>query len=396
MKKILYISYDGLSDTLGQSQILPYLIKLSERGYQFTILSAEKSQYFEQEKVQIQKLCAQNNISWHYILYRKKPPVISTLRDIAELKKEAHRLQQQENFDIVHTRSYIPSLIALSLKKKFKLKWLFDMRGFWADERIDGNIWNLSKLHYRWIYSYFKRKEKTFFQKADAIVSLTYKAKKWMLEQWKVATPINVIPCATDTVFFKPKQIEFIHKQENITLGYLGSIGTWYMLDEMLDFFKVLQSKYPKAKFKFITREDKNTILDKAKEKGINSSAFTIKAAKREDVPKELSSIDLGIFFIKDKFSKKASSPVKQGEFMSMGIPVITAKNIGDTDFIIEKYKSGIWVDNFTETAYQKAIEEIPNLLLLTPNDIRKGAEDYFSLEKGVDTYQKIYEDLLN
>jgi len=395
MKKILYISYDGLSDTLGQSQILPYLIKLSERGYQFTILSAEKPQYFEQEKAQIQKLCTQNNISWHYILYRKKPPIISTLRDIAELKKEAYRLQQQENFDIVHTRSYIPSLIALSLKKKFKLKWLFDMRGFWADERIDGNIWDLSKLHYRWIYSYFKKKEKTFFQKADAIVSLTYKAQKWMQEQWKVNTPINVIPCATDTRFFKLKSSKQ-NEQQAVTLGYLGSIGTWYMLDEMLDFFKVLQSKYPKAKFKFITRENKNTILDKAKEKGINSSAFIIKAAKREDVPKELSSIDLGIFFIKDKFSKKASSPVKQGEFMSMGIPIITAKNIGDTDFIIKKYKSGIWVDDFTKTAYQKAIEEIPNLLSLAPSDIREGAEDYFSLEKGVDTYQKIYEDLLN
>ena len=27
------------------------------------------------------------------------------------------------------------------LKKLFGIKFIFDMRGFWADERIDGEIW---------------------------------------------------------------------------------------------------------------------------------------------------------------------------------------------------------------------------------------------------------------
>jgi glycosyltransferase involved in cell wall biosynthesis len=168
------------------------------------------------------------------------------------------------------------------------------------------------------------------------------------------------------------------------------------MLDEMLDFFKVLLKKYPKAKFKFITQEQAATILTKAKEKNINPRHFDIAPANRKDVPNELSKIDIGIFFIKDKFSKKASSPVKQGEFMSMGIPVITAKNIGDTDFIIKEYKSGLWVENFNEKAYQIVIDKIPDLLSMSFEKIREGAITYFSLNKGVDTYQKIYKELLN
>ena len=32
-------------------------------------------------------------------------------------------------------------LIALFCKKIFGTKFIFDMRGFWADERVDGDIW---------------------------------------------------------------------------------------------------------------------------------------------------------------------------------------------------------------------------------------------------------------
>jgi hypothetical protein len=42
MSKILYISYDGLTHPLGQSQVLPYLAELSREGYSFVLLRCEK------------------------------------------------------------------------------------------------------------------------------------------------------------------------------------------------------------------------------------------------------------------------------------------------------------------------------------------------------------------
>lgn len=35
----LFITYDGLTDPLGQSQILPYILGLRQRGYEFHVLS---------------------------------------------------------------------------------------------------------------------------------------------------------------------------------------------------------------------------------------------------------------------------------------------------------------------------------------------------------------------
>jgi len=116
------------------------------------------------------------------------------------MRKLAIKLHKEKNFKIVHCRSYITALIGLKMKKDLGLKFIFDMRGFWADERVDGKIWDLQKPQYRMVYNYFKKKEKQFLTEADAVVSLTHKAKQIMIDDWNVKNKIEVIPCAVDTV----------------------------------------------------------------------------------------------------------------------------------------------------------------------------------------------------
>ena len=49
MGHILYITFDGITDPLGRSQILPYLAGLSKMGHTIHILSQEKKNQFERE-----------------------------------------------------------------------------------------------------------------------------------------------------------------------------------------------------------------------------------------------------------------------------------------------------------------------------------------------------------
>ena len=138
------------------------------------------------------------------------------------------------------------------MKRRFKTAFLFDMRGFWADERVDGNIWNLKNPIYRWVYHFFKRQELLFLNEADYTVSLTLSGKNEMLT-WKGITGlkerVKVIPCCADLNLFKPVSRD----SEEFTLGYLGSLGTWYMLTEMLMVFKKIKNEIPTAKFHFFT-----------------------------------------------------------------------------------------------------------------------------------------------
>jgi glycosyltransferase involved in cell wall biosynthesis len=407
-KNILYISYDGMTDPLGQSQVIPYLAGLSKKGYSITVLSFEKKEMFIKDAGHVSGILSINNIIWVPLFYTKKPPRLSTLWDVWRMISNAAKLHRRNNFGLVHCRSYISALAGLNLKQRFGIKFIFDMRGFWADERVDGDIWKLNNPLYKAIYSFFKKKEKEFLENADEVITLTYTAEQ-EIHSWKNISnnpvPITVIPCCVDMAKFSQERIDPSFKQQlkkdlglenaDYILTYLGSLGTWYLLDEMLDFFKVLLSKRSNAKLMFVTNNPQEGILAGLAQRDIDRRSVIITQSSFDRVPTYISLSDASIFFIKPAYSKKASSPIKQGELMSMGIPVVCNSNVGDTDWIVRKYQSGIVVDGLNDLSYEKAVNELLSSHFDTSQIIR-GASEYFSLGIGIDAYQSVYKKLLN
>ncbi|MCC6186326.1 MAG: glycosyltransferase [Chitinophagaceae bacterium] len=402
MLNILYISYDGMTDPLGQSQVLPYLVGLSSKGYKITLLSCEKNENWHHKEL-IQAICTKHHINWQPTKYTRKPPILSTIKDVKNLKKLAAGLHNKIAFDIVHCRSYIAALVGQSMKKKYGLPLVFDMRGFWADERVDGGLWNLNKPVYKQVFQYFKKKEQQFLQEADAVVSLTYAAKA-EIETWSIPhAPITVIPCCVDMELFDPTQLSNTKTNalrrkadlpnNKLVMGYVGSLGTWYLLNEMLRFFEYWLKNHPDTILFFVTSEPKDMILKAASNLRIDNNKIRIISSSRSEMPYYISMMDIGLFFIKNAFSKKASSPVKQGELMAMGVPVICNAGVGDSDFIVEKYKSGELVHSFDEQGFSEAVKKLKEEMN-HPEIIRQGAADYFALARGVEAYAAIYESL--
>lgn len=404
--KILYISYDGMTDPLGQSQVIPYLQELSKLGWEIHILSAEKKNAWNLNKDYISDTLKNAGIFWHPIFYTKKPPVLSTIKDIHILKKESAKLQHQFNFSIVHCRSYIAAFAGLYLKKKYNIKFLFDMRGFYADERIDGNLWPQSNPIYRMVYRYFKKKEKDFLHSADYTVSLTSAGKEIIHKQFHFEDiPIEVIPCCADLEHFDYKitnknlvsafRTETGIKESDFVLSYLGSVGTWYMPDEMLRFFKVLKERVKNAKFLIITKDDTRELTTLIAKNEIEREDIIIREATRNEVPALISLSQVSIFFIKPVFSKKASSPTKLAELLGMGIPVICNSNVGDIDKFVSENNLGILINKFDENGFIEAIDKIEDLIKKDPADLRAVAENLFSLKVGSEKYNKIYSNLI-
>lgn len=405
--EVLYMSYDGMTDPLGQSQVIPYLQGLSELGLHFTLISFEKEERFEKFRNTIGSILQKSNIDWIPISYTKKPPILSTIYDVLRLHQRAFKLNKQKKFAVVHCRSYISALVGLAMKKKLGTKFIFDMRGFYADERVDGGLWPLNNPLYKTVYDFFKRKEKEFLTNADYTISLTENGKR-EIHKWQIPfqpIPIQVIPCCADLEKFSPSsvnpnQLQELRQKLGITekdfiLSYLGSVGTWYMLEEMLDFFKSLLEQKPNAKFLFITNEPANLVLDKAKYKNIGMEKFIITPAPHSLVPTYLSLSNASIFFIKPVYSKKASSPTKQGEIMGVGIPYICNIGVGDVDEIMADTKSGVAITEFTVSEYNSKI----TALLQTKTNkesITEGALKYYSLDIGVQKYYSVYKHILS
>jgi glycosyltransferase involved in cell wall biosynthesis len=407
-RHILYLSYDGITDPLGQSQVLAYLEGLSKLNFRFTLISFEKKERYEKSKKLIEDRCQAANIMWQPLSYTKNPPVLSTLYDVWRLHKKAKYILKNDPYEIVHCRSYITALVGLKLKQKHGIKFLFDMRGFYADERVDGKIWNRSNPLYNAIYKYFKQKELQFFSQADYVISLTEAGKK-IIHSWKQIPhqpiSIQVIPCCADLDVFNANAVDSkaqaaLRQKLNLTesdfvLSYLGSIGTWYMPDEMLACFKILKEEKPNAKFLFITNESPDYIIEKAKAAGVSQQDLRIVSSPHHLVPLYLSLSDAGIFFIKPVFSKQASSPTKQGELMGMNLLHICNSGVGDVDAIVKESNCGVVVNEFTEEAYRQAAKEILEKVKNKNKQIRQQAFHFYSLERGVNLYAEVYNQLL-
>lgn len=399
-----------MTDPLGQSQVLPYLKGIASSGYTVTLISAEKEERFLAHKVEIQTICDKAGIRWHPVKYTRFLPVISTLFNIFIISHLVKKLHSNQHFQLIHCRSYIPALIAHSFKRKHLTKIIFDMRGFWIDEKIDGNIWHLSNPLFKLIYNFLKKKEKILLRGADAIISLTHKACPIInnLQGNKnTGQLLKVIPCCVDTDHFDPSLItseqqltlrnKLGYNENDFILTYVGSLSTWYLPKEMLLFYSAFTELQPQAKFLIITQEEPAPFLKMAIEMQIPEKNLKFISSPRKELPALLSLSDASLFFIKPSFSKIASSPTKLGELLSMGIPVVCNTGIGDTDEIILTSKAGVLCPSFDKNAYLEAGQRLLHLKKSrSKEEIRSEAIKWFSLQMGVSKYLEVYQSLTN
>ncbi len=397
-----------MTDPLGQSQVIPYLQGLSRAGFTIFLLSCEKKQVFLQNKPVVEKILEGYNITWIPLNYTKNPPVFSTVLDIIKLRKAAKKIHRENKLDMVHTRPGVPELVGLWMKKTMGVKFLNDIREFYADSRVEGGMWKFSNPLYKAVYNFFKRREMESVLKSDGIVCLTYAAEK-IIKEWKEYRkdiPLQVIPCCADLGLFDPGKIAEAEKsslrselnisKDDLVVSYLGSVGGWYLVDEMMQFCKILADRMPSTKFLFISPHRHEMIRMAAATHWINPARIIIKKASRLEVPKLLSLSQYSIFFIKPCYSKQSSSPTKHGEIMAMGIPLITNSGVGDVETITNRYNAGIIINEFTGQELTRAVEKIVSGPGFNINDIRQGAKEFYSLDKAVEKYIAIYNSILN
>ncbi|MBV9773461.1 MAG: glycosyltransferase [Gemmatimonadetes bacterium] len=406
MTRTLFLSYDGMTDPLGQSQVLPYLGGLSREGFEVSLISFEKPDRLERNGAAIERVTRESGIAWHPLPYTRRPPVLSTVWDLARMRRHAERLHARERFELVHCRSYVPALVGLGMKRRHGTRFVFDMRGFWADEKVEAGAWKLENPLFRSVYGFFKRREADFVREADGIVSLTHAGFREM-EGWAVrpapGTPRRVIPCSADFDLFTPPSAAEREAAraaldlpgEAFVAAYLGSLGTWYMLDEMLDFFAVLRRKRPGSRLLFVTPDAPEPILAAARERGIAPGELVVRSAQRAEVPGFLAAADLGLFFIRPSYSKQSSSPTKLGELLAMGLPVVTNGGVGDVEPILDEVGGGVVVDGFDAAAYERAVDRLDAVLALPPREIRERAMQVYDLRAAVDSYAGLYRSVL-
>lgn len=395
MKSILYITHDGLNDHIGSSQILPYIYKASQY-HKYWILSVEKD--FQKIANLKQTLTDHKNINWVPIKY-PKASIFGFILETIKMISISSNIIRQNKIDIIHCRCYPGTIVGVLVKMLTFMhspKLLFDIRDFWLDTRIDTR-------NNKSIYKFLKLFESLMYKYSDGYITLTEKAKEIIINKFNLSRDkdlITVIPCCADFKLFDRSKIERADKIElleslrinsnKFVLGYLGSLGPDYLLKEMLDVFFQIKALKENSIFLVITNTPeyaKDLILEDSR---FTENDFRVISGNRDEMPLYISLFDLSLVFIRPALSKSGCSPTKVAELLSMNVPIIANKGVGDLDalFSIKRncsvtIKLPIELDEIK--GFLNSLEDHPDKSFIRNNS------HSLSLENGARQYLKAY-----
>ena len=399
-RDILYVTHNGITDHIGQSQIAPYCLALAERGHRIHIVSAEKPGR-DELTAKYRDLFDARGIGWSTVDYHNRPQVLAQLWDLVQMRLLADRVAGDERPRLVHCRSYLPIEIGVAIKKKFGARLLIDFRHFFVEA-------GLQDSRYKFVYRAFKSREAGYFRAADHVVTLTHQAAE-ILDRWYPSVAgldrFTVIPCCADFDHFDMAKVdrgEVARRRAALGFGaddtvllYLGSIGPVYLLDEMMALFRELRALRPTAKFLFVSNNGEDEVRRAADSAGVPADAIRFLNASRDEVPLYLAIADMSVMFFRPDLSLAGCSPTKMAELFAANIPIISNGGVGDLDQILAPDRNcSVTVDDFKPETLRAAVQQLLDVDQASRATIRANSGD-FTLGAGVDKYDAIYRRLL-
>ena len=257
-------------------------------------------------------------------------------------------------------------IAAWLLSKKYKAKFIFEVRDLWPQTAIDMGVIKsngiIAKLMYAW--------EKFMYKRADKIIVLLPNAKKYIEDKGISAEKVFWIPNGVNLERFdNPIPLNNNHKINNFfkksnnkfIVIYTGAHGPANGLDIFLESASYFQINDSEIQFYLIgDGVEKDRLQKESRKRHLNNIYFFPPVSKGE-IPALLDYSDLLVqsFAPIDVF-KYGISPNKIFDYLAAGKPIIMS--VKTTNNIVQDAKAGIVVEPGNAKAFIKGIMEIKKM----------------------------------
>lgn len=402
--RALYVSFDGLLEPLGYSQVVRVVKGLAGRGADYHILSMERVQDLERttEVGALRAELAAAGVGWTALDYTTGGTRRAAVGNLLRAGAAVRRLGRDR--DLVHARSYLAATLAAGLAPVRRPKLLFDTRGLWFDERRAQGRWFAND----WVFGGAKRLERTLYGRADAVVTLTELSaedvRAGRMGPLRAAAPVMAIPTAVDFEAF-----DVAHRAEakaflrdrwpevgaGPVLGFVGSVNSWYKVDEALQLFAGVLARRPDARLVTLSAAH-DEIRRRLEALGVPSAAILCTRAEHRDMPRWVAALDWGFLLLGASEAKRASMPTKLGEFFAAGVRPIHYGCNDEVGEWVARTGSGFSLPGLATQDLEAAADAIAAATRpeAERSEARSRAETHFSLSSAVDRYADILDRL--
>jgi glycosyltransferase involved in cell wall biosynthesis len=303
----------------------------------------------------------------------------------------------QRKISVIHCWCTPPGAIGYFLSVLLNKKLVLDSYEPHAEAMVENRTWKRESLAFKLLF--WLEKKQT--ERASYIISATEGMKEYAARKYHVdIQQFFVKPACVDMSLFNEDVIndqQLRHQlvlENKIVCVYAGKFGGIYMEDEVFDFIKVAHDYWGDAfRFLILTNHTQEQVRKYCERAQLDFESVIIRYVAHQNVPQFMGLADFALTPVKPIPTKRYCTPIKDGEYWALGLPVVIPAHISDDSEIIEQNNIGSILKEFNQDAYRVAVENI-NVLLKHPDiriKIRNVAKRYRSFEIAEKVYKQVY-----
>ena len=178
-------------------------------------------------------------------------------------------------------------------------------------------------------------------QQSDAVFCVSERMAEYLVREYGIAREkCVVVPCCVDYELFaaaagrREEMRRRLGFDGKLVVCYCGSLARYQLPRESLQLYRQVRDLRPDAHFFAITT-DPAAMRSETKKAGIADSEVTIVSVAPHEVPEYLVAADVGLLLREQCVVNEVAAPIKFGEYLASGVPVIISEGIGDySDFV--------------------------------------------------------------
>jgi len=397
---LLFVTWDGPQVSYLEGLFLPLFQRLQARGICFHVIqftwgskeNIERSRYF----------CEAAEVGYRTVPVIRRPVVVGALLTATMGIHYVRKAVRDWNIDAVMPRSTMPALVCMLAHSGGAIPLVFDADGLPNDERVDFS--GLSPIGP--VYRVLRDIEAQMVRRADIVLTRSRKAVEILIARAGAGThreKFHVVGNGRDADFFIPMSAERrIEQRRQLGLDpnsplivYAGSLGPQYCLLEMLRFLRAVRTRSPETRLLILTQsvEYANGMLLEFPDL---VDAISVYPITFDAVPHYLACADLGLALRRPSFSMQAVAPIKLGEYLLCGLPLVATRDVGDTSGISTDV--GFLMDRMDDAAILMAAEWFTDCVLKNreafTTNCREAGLKHFSMDFSEQSYLDAFSSL--
>lgn len=402
MSNVLILTYWSYSDALIQTYTLPYvrIIKRKLPPHSLVYLVTLEKKTLRLGKLKRDSVAAElknEGIYWQPFTYR--PFGLLAFFLWLGIFLNLCNLIIRKKISIIHCWCTPAGGIGYFLSLLLNRKLILDSYEPHAEAMVENGTWKKNGLAFRLLF--WLEKKQT--QRANDVISTTEGMREYALKKYHVnISRFYVKPACVDFTLFsegdlKNKQLlNQLGLLDKLVCVYAGKFGGIYLDREVFDFIKVATRHWGNAfRFLILTNHSRQEIEAYCNRAGVDMNCVVIKFVPHNEVPRYMGLADFALTPVKPIPTKRYCTPIKDGEYWALGLPVVIPANISDDSMIIERNDIGAVLYHLDKDAYLQAVIDIDRILQSPRMEIfqkiRSIAKQYRSFDLAEGIYKKVY-----